>query len=522
MRAKRAPLGRLIRVATAAALPLALFSATSSHGASITAADTTLQCGGTACAPLSASQDVAPYNGVTATPKATCRVGDIAETQQGQAASGTYGFLCNLREVSHVGPPSTLALAVYGHCAYYQAGFGKGTDVVDLSNPSQPIITTTLTTPAMQYAHEGLRVSTTRGLLAAMAAGVGGEGYEDAFFDAYDVSKDCAHPRLLGSTLLPGRAGHEGTFSGDGKTFYATDVYGPGLVTALDVSKPAQPKVLWTVTGYAAHGITTSPDGNRLYVSTIATPGVSAVPNALGGCNGVVILDISQVQARRLDPQARMIDHFCWQDGIAAQVPFFFTSHRRPYLVVTDEGGSIASNGVTVAGKATGGHARIIDLSNERHPRVVSQLITQNQVENGGGAFHYCTPDLQVNPTVIGCTSWQGDGGFRVYNVRDVNHPMEIAYYSAPKNTSGSPSYFFPKAGLAVYADENYGLTVVRFVHGVWPFNSSTRAASGFETAEAPKVLSPVGLTSASLANQRLMRYWCTLSLEPARSASVP
>ncbi len=467
-----------------------------------------VQCGGIVCSPLRTTQDVGPYTGVTATPKPACGRGDIAETNQGEPAAGPLGFVCNTREVSHVGPPSTLALAVYGHCAYYQAGFGKGTVVVDISNPAKPKVTTTLKTRAMQYAHEGLRVSNKRGILGAFAAGVAGEGYETPYFDAYDVSKNCAYPRLIGSTPVPGVSGHEGTFSGDGNTFYVSQVYGPGHVTALDVRDAALPKVLWTVTGYAAHGLTTSPDGNRLYISTISTPGVSAVPNALGGCNGVVSLDVSQIQGRVPNPKAEMIGYFCWQDGIAAQVPYYFTSGGKPYLVVTDEGGSIAANGITVAGKATGGHARIIDISNERRPRVVSQIITQNQVDNGGGAFHYCTPDREVDPTVIGCTSWMGSGGFRAYDVRDVAHPKEIAYYSAPENNSGSAAYFFPDKGTAVYADQTYGLTIVKFVHGVWPMG---RAASN-EAVEPVKRVAPIASSSKRAAKQAsLIRYYCGL-----------
>lgn len=486
------------------------------------ATDTAVQCAGTTCAPLTATQDIAPYPGVTATPKPHCGRGDVLEQQQGEAASGKYGFLCNLREVSHIGPASTLALATYGHCAYYQAN--QSTLVVDISVPSHPKITATLTTPAMKYAHEGLRVNVKRGLLGAMAAGKAGEGYEDPYFDVYDVSKDCAHPRLLSSTLFPGLAGHEGTFSGDGNTFYSSVVYGPGQVAALDIRNPASPKQLWTVTGYAAHGVTTSPDGNRLYIATIATAGVSAVPNALGGCNGVVILDVSQIQARKTNPQAKMIDYFCWQDGIAAQVPFYFTSHHKPYLVVTDEGGSIASNGVTVAGKATGGHARIIDLSDERHPRVVSQLITANEAANGGGSFHYCTPDRAVDPTVIGCTSWMGSSGFRVYDVRDVKRPKEIAYYSVPGNNSGSSAYFYPSTGQAMYADETDGLTIVKFAPGVWPFKTAAKRSSVKAFAASyPKRVIPQGLVQNGTAwttKQQQILWLCGISRVSAPHAT--
>jgi hypothetical protein len=491
---------------------VAVLAAASAFVAPVSRAETStaVQCTGAACSPLTTEQDVAPYAVPTATPKATCGVGDLVEAQQGEPASGTQGFVCNLREVAHVGPGSTLALAMYGHCAYYQLGFGKGTAVVDIADAAHPKVTATLTTPGMQYAHEGLRVSTTRGLLGAMGAGDAGEGYEDPFFDAYDVATDCAHPRLLGSTLLPGLAGHEGTFAADGNTFYATEVNGVGLIAALDISDPSTAKVLWTATGYAAHGLTTSPDGNRLYIATLnpKVPTTSPVPQALGACNGVLILDVSAIQARRPSPSSEVIDYFCYQDGTAAQVPFWFSSRGKPYLVVTDESGGLSAGGVDVTGKGTGGHARIIDIADERHPRIVSQLITENELANGGQNFHYCTPDRQVDPTVIGCTTWMGAGGFRVFDVRDARRPRELAYFSVPSNSSGSPSYFLPATGEAVYADQTYGLTIVRFADRTWPFGGGRPKRPPLPLRDYPAAGTPVALGVTARAGQQV-RFLC-------------
>ena len=51
-------------------------------------------------------------------------------------------------------------------------------------------------------------------------------GQSAAFFDVYDIRADCAHPQLKAS-LPVNTIGHEGEWSQDGMTYYATAI-GPG------------------------------------------------------------------------------------------------------------------------------------------------------------------------------------------------------------------------------------------------------------------------------------------------------
>ncbi|WP_067446190.1 hypothetical protein [Nocardia alba] len=63
----------------------------------------------------------------------------------------------------------------------------------------------------------------------------------------------------------------------------------PGLVSAIDLRDPAQPKVIWQdLPGPSMHGIGFSPDGKRLYLTNNMV--------------GVTIMDISAVQRRDSDP----------------------------------------------------------------------------------------------------------------------------------------------------------------------------------------------------------------------------
>ena len=72
--------------------------------------------------------------------------------------------------------------------------------------------------------------------------------------------------------------------------------------------------------------------------------------------------------------------------------------------------------------------------------------------------------------------------GLRVFDIRDPDHPREIAYFNSPippRSTPGfeasnwamaSPS-FVPNRGEIWYSDGYSGFWAVRVTNGVWPFN---------------------------------------------------
>ena len=64
-----------------------------------------------------------------------------------------------------------------------------------MTDPSKPVHTTTLVTPAMQTPHESLNISVERGLLAAV---MGNPAFAPGVVDVYDISRDCRHPELHG------------------------------------------------------------------------------------------------------------------------------------------------------------------------------------------------------------------------------------------------------------------------------------------------------------------------------------
>ncbi|MBV8961044.1 MAG: hypothetical protein JO054_07950 [Actinobacteria bacterium] len=452
----------------------------------------------------------------TAVPKATCGAGSHPETGiQGRVspediASGraAKGFTCNTEMVSHYGNTGGFRVHRYvdpsGHeCAFYDTTLLFPTNlpqnlpeltgvwVLDMSDPKHPVHTDSLLTPAMQSPHESLSINQKRGLLAA---DMGSPLTAPGFVDIYDLKPDCRHP-VLKSTLPVGVLGHEGAFSPDGNTFWVSSTAGHTLV-AIDVSDPSVPKPLKIITDYTGHGLNASDDGNRLYYALL---------NAGAGPPGLAILDVSEIQKRVPNPTIKEISRFSWPDISIPQVPLPVTIGGHPYLVEIDEyaGGPYPSN----AADASVGGARIIDIGDEKKPKVVSNIKLEanlpkfRALEQGdaamnsslqGYAGHYCNVPQRTDPGIVAC-SFIGSG-LRVFDIRDPLHPKEIAYFNAPAaagRTGTTPSdyamsapTFVPSRGEIWYSDGNSGFYDVHVTNGVWPF--STGAAS---VAAPPKVL---------------------------------
>ncbi|MGX1804512.1 LVIVD repeat-containing protein [Nocardia sp. NPDC055321] len=354
--------------------------------------------------------------------------GDVSAADRNSGRS-TQGYRCNLSFVGgYVGKGAGITSATFEHCSYTGSLFpgnilgpAQGVQVLDVSDPANPVLTATLTEPAMLGGTwESLKVNAERKLLVGTAVPVGiGAGY----LSVYDIS-DCARPRLLnpgpGTNLLMPLplTTHEGGFSPDGRTYWASGI-APGLVSAVDLTDPSNPHVIWQgLTGIEAHGFGISPDGNRMYIS------------ALGG---FTVLDISAVQRRDPNPQVPHLGRTFWTDGWATQHSIPVTYDGAPYLFTVDEGGA--------------GGVKLVDISDDTAPRVVNKIKLEiNLVDNldaalasgmGGSVFsydaHYCAADRPDNPTALAC-GWQ-ESGIRVFDVRDPFDVKEIAYFNPPART---------------------------------------------------------------------------------------
>ena len=426
-----------------------------------------------------------------ATPKAKCGPGSRPEPgmqgrlSQADIESGLAikGITCNTELVGSYTTPNSYA-TVGGwkveryvdsqgrECAYYDASNifplgildgAIGVNVMDMSDPTHPVLTERLVTPAMLSPHESLILSKKRGLLMAVnsnpAVGPG-------VVDLYDLTKDCRHP-VLKSISLTATFGHESGVSPDGRTFFSGSPV-TSTITAVDITNPEFPSTLW-VAIMNTHGLSISDDGNRAYVADSS--------------GKMRILDISQIQARVPNPKVKTVSETEWEHRSTPQNAVPFTTKGKPYVLEFDEFG---------AGKMVGA-ARIIDISNEKNPKVISDLrLEVHQPENfeatandpgagddfGGYSAHYCDIPTSIDPSIVACSMILS--GLRIFDIRDPYHPREVAYFNAPldggalssepgKGGAVSRPAFAPERKEVWYTDSNSGFFAVRVTNGAWP-----------------------------------------------------
>lgn len=438
-------------------------------------------------------------------PRAVCGPGSIPEQgMQGRMTAADYrlGVRCNLELVGQSGPGvggfrTHRYVDRHGReCAYYDRfpgapsdpavalGERSGTYVVDMSDPARPVVTGRLDTPATRSPHESLSLHPGRGLLAAV---MGTFTTAPGIVDLYDLTQDCRHPVLL-SSLPVGIAGHEGSFSPDGMTYWATAGSGfytgqpTGTIVAVDVADPRRPDVVHLAKGEDAHGLNLSADGNTLYYADA------------GPTPGLTILDVSEVQRRVPNPEVRRISHFSWDTVSIPQTALPVTIGGRPYLVEVDEFAAgypvknptrnavwhfFTSNGGSDP-TALVGAARIIDIADPAAPKVVSDIrleVHSPEARAGeaskdpgaehvfGYTAHYCAAPKPVDPGIVACSFIAS--GLRVFDIRDPRHPREIAYFNppgipaAPYRALSSPA-FAPERNEIWYTDGNYGFFALR------------------------------------------------------------
>jgi hypothetical protein len=446
-----------------------------------------------------------------ATPQGPCGPGSVPEPDlQGRVpAAAPEGYRCNVAVVGRHGPSGGFKVERYvdadGHeCAFYDTTLlfptnagnlsegPTGVAVLDMADPTSPKQTATLVTPAMQTPHESLVVNTKRGLLAAV---VGNLAFGPGQVDLYDVSKDCRTPELR-SSLPVGILGHESGFSPDGNTFWAASL-GGGILTAVDVTDPSLPRTLYAGR-HDTHAVTISDDGNRLY----AAAGAGFPRNEVGlpaEVDGLQVLDVSSIQNRSAAPMPTVVSSLTWPTVTIPQSAVPVTIGGKAYLIEADEfsydGNRIAGNGERV------GAGRIIDISDERNPRVVSDLRLEVHdpavrpslagdpgatSSTGGYAGHYCAVPQRTDPGIVACSFLAS--GLRVFDIRDPEAPKEVAYFVAPVEEGGPANSAFASASFAPerreiwYSDGDRGFYALRVTNDAWPV-----------AAAAPTPGSPVG-----------------------------
>ena len=412
-------------------------------------------------------------------PKAICGPGDHTESGlQGEttveerfSGDSERAYNCNLELVGQEpqaqfqGAFSQDGPAYSGDCAYYgtdRAATLQGVKVIDASDPQHPRVSAHLTdTPAALAPHETVQTNDRSHLLVV------GEN-NGPNFAVYDISADCRHPVLKASINMPGAQGHMGAFAPDGRTYYETQSFRGigGFLYIVDLTDPSHPQELppWQFfTDGRPHGLELNPEGflPGVHEGTRLYAGQQGSFPFTSGRDGLVIEDVSDYQFRRPNPQIRIVSTLFWPDqgGAEAMIPVKIKGH--PYLISTDEAGGAGGAGGWAAACARGaspfGYPQIIDVGDETNPKIIAKLrlevndpancsllLSETPPDPPGtapgtnlpaisGTTNYseetCVADNPNNAKMLAC-SFQ-NAQLRVFDIRDLSHPKEIAYWKA-------------------------------------------------------------------------------------------
>ena len=412
-----------------------------------------------------AGEPPATFEGPVA--KAVCQEGDLVETGiQGQVPQSDrvstrtqQGYNCNLTRIGQFannGEGAGWQHAWYEDCAYMGLAIGSanngqrvarpgqtntGVAVIDVSDPAAPVATRYLQSISMSDPWESLKVNEKRELLADVNSALGGTTGQNGGpeIDIYDISGDCKDPVLKASMAVGTAKGHAGAFAPDGLTYYGSPIT-DGVIKAIDITDPSAPVLIKEEFRLGTHDLSVSQDGTRAYLA-----------NNSG--NGLAILDISEVQQRKADPQDSIVSELYWTDGSTAQMTQRMTIGGKSYILFVDELGQ--------------GAARIIDITDEKNPFIASKLKLEVQMpenddvisgDQGSAPFgydgHYCTASDAVNDStvydvenaVIAACSYF-DSGLRVFDIRNPYQPREIAYWIPPTLAGERASSYYNLGG---------------------------------------------------------------------------
>ena len=295
---------------------------------------------------------------------ASCSTGDTPETAlQGQVpaalrASGFGGFNCNLSKLGqYQGEGGNWSHATFtdgaGHtCGYHSTGSpvtaagvstGRkqpGVPVIDITDPSKPVRTASLTTTSMLDPWESLRVNARRQILVADNGANGAGGPE---IDIYDLSGDCRSPQLL--AIGRGRNRHRRRQRGH--------------------ADPAHPS--------ATRGII-APDGLTYYMGEhlatrqLHTPSTSRTRLETEGCSSYLCVEISI----GLTSHARTAFR-----SVQRRQPHVYAVVARAFLLATD----VADRSQRVACQQRLRRARHLRRCRQRVPNAQIKLVSHHTLQ---------------------------------------------------------------------------------------------------------------------------------------------
>lgn len=361
----------------------------------------------------------------------------------------------------------------------------RGWSVLDVTDPAAPRYCTYIPGPenswTIQIQVADGKMITGLERIAPGWGGADGEPCTEGFF-IFDVSQP-TQPKQIGHFKTGSTGTHRNFYDGGNLVHAAAGA--PGLTgkiyRCVDITDPGQPREIGrfslpeqesdAVTNglkFSCHG-PAHIEGNRAYLSY--------------GDGGGIILDVADMS------KPKPISQLAFRGITATQgIHTYLPLPRRKIALINDE--AIRENGdenLNLAG--------IVDLSDEGRPRMLSlfplpEPPPESELRNFYDKAGRFGPHNHHHPNHQPCLEDRDDlayltyfnAGLRVYDIRDVRQPKEIAYFIPADPTvrigtkpsrlvAQSEDVIVDRRGFIYLSDKNHGIHILRLKE-IWPYQN--------------------------------------------------
>lgn len=342
--------------------------------------------------------------------------------------TGTYPEVWNVRLIGQTdlgGHGDCMHVNVQDGFAYvgHMGGDRVGTSIVDVRDPSSPEVVAQILTPPGTHSHKVQVVGDA--LLVNHEKNPAEPDAESwsAGVAVYDISEP-ADPRQIGFLTTPGKGVHRMTYMEPPYAWIAgsDEGYVDQFLIVADLTDPAHPVEVgrWWLPGMrtGAGENPTWPADRRYAHHHALVRGDRAYATWWDG--GLTILDVADPSAPTLVGRLEFDPAESGETHTALPLP------GRDLLVVTDEE-------VDDSGAGDQRHVRMVDISDERNPRVVAKFPVPDERHRAlGGRFgphnvHEMRPGSYQSPDRVHLTYF--NAGLRILDVSDAAAPREVGHF---------------------------------------------------------------------------------------------
>jgi hypothetical protein len=343
----------------------------------------------------------------------------------------------------------------YLYCAHF---WHSGLSIVDITNPEDPRFIRFIPGPPNTWT---LQIQIADGLMITsmekIPPGWGGDpdGPYGEGFDIWNLL-DPENPQKLGTYKTGGQGTHRNYYDG-GRYVHATswpEGFDGHIYDIVDIFDPREPKRIarwWRPGQWLAGGEAGVPFGTLLHGGAYIKGNRAFLPYSAGG---FVVLDISDIQQPQFISDLPFSPPFQAFIAVHSAVPLT----KKPLVIVNSEA-------IAERGEEPLGYAGIVDISDEKKPRLISifpqpephpnmQIGNFFDLPGRFGPHNQHQPQFQKvlyqNEDLVFLTYF--NAGLRVYDIADPRSPKEIAYFIPPNpSTRLGP---LPKTGLVTQTED--------------------------------------------------------------------